>query len=66
MIGRGHGSVYLRLLAERLQAEGAPAVAIDPAANNWRARRGYAKAGFVANRMVETAGGMAVVMIFEK
>jgi aminoglycoside 6'-N-acetyltransferase len=66
MIGRGHGSVYLRLLAERLQAEGAPTVAIDPAADNWRARRGYAKAGFVENRIVETAGGMAVVMIFEK
>jgi aminoglycoside 6'-N-acetyltransferase len=66
MIGRGHGSVYLRLLAERLQAEGAPAVAIDPAADNMRARRGYAKAGFVENRIVETAAGMAVVMIFEK
>ena len=30
MIGRGHGSRYLRLLAERLIAEGAPLIAIDP------------------------------------
>ena len=32
MIGRGHGQAYLRLLAERLCAEGAPLIAIDPAA----------------------------------
>jgi aminoglycoside 6'-N-acetyltransferase len=29
MIGRGHRSAYLRLLAARLRAEGAPVVAID-------------------------------------
>jgi aminoglycoside 6'-N-acetyltransferase len=65
MIGRGHGSVYLRLLAERLQAEGAPAVAIDPAADNMRARRAYEKAGFVPDRVVDTDEGLAVLMIFE-
>lgn len=37
LIGRGHGAVYLGLLAERLCAEGAPLVAIDPAAENVRA-----------------------------
>ena len=37
MIGRGHGAAYLSLLAERLCAEGAPLVAIDPAAENVRA-----------------------------
>ena len=31
MIGCCHGQAYLRLLAERLCAEGAPLVAIDPA-----------------------------------
>jgi len=31
MVRRGHGQAYLRLLAERLCAEGAPLVAIDPA-----------------------------------
>ena len=65
MIGRGHGSVYLRLLAERLQAEGAPAVAIDPAADNMRARRAYEKAGFVGDGIVETSAGPWVLMIFE-
>jgi aminoglycoside 6'-N-acetyltransferase len=46
MIGRGHGSAFLRLLAERLVAEGAPVVAIDPDPENHRARRAYARAGF--------------------
>ena len=41
MIGRGHGSAYLKLLAERLRAEGAPVVAIDPDVDNLRARRAY-------------------------
>ena len=64
MIGRGHGSAYLRLLAARLRAEGAPVVAIDPAADNMRARRAYEKAGFVGDRIVETGDGPAVLMIF--
>jgi aminoglycoside 6'-N-acetyltransferase len=46
MIGRGHGQAYLRLLAERLCAEGAPLVAIDPAIDNLRARGAYERAGF--------------------
>jgi aminoglycoside 6'-N-acetyltransferase len=65
MIGRGHGSAYLRLLATRLRAEGAPVVAIDPAADNMRARRSYEKAGFVGERIVETSAGPSVLMIFE-
>ena len=46
MISQGHGSAFLRLLAERLTAEGAPVVAIDPDVENLRARRAYEKAGF--------------------
>lgn len=65
MIGRGHGSAYLRLLAARLRAEGAPVVAIDPAADNMRARRAYEKAGFVGYWVVETSAGPSVLMIFE-
>ena len=65
MIGRGHGSAYLRLLAARLRGEGAPVVAIDPAADNIRARRAYEKAGFVGDRIVETGAGLAVLMIFQ-
>jgi hypothetical protein len=39
MIGRGHGSVFLRLVAERLKVEGAPVVAIDPDVDNARPAR---------------------------
>jgi aminoglycoside 6'-N-acetyltransferase len=65
MIGRGHGSAYLRLLAARLRAERAPVVAIDPAADNMRARRAYENAGFVGDGIVETSAGPSVLMIFE-
>ncbi|HEY1542521.1 MAG TPA: GNAT family N-acetyltransferase [Xanthobacteraceae bacterium] len=64
MIGRGHGSRYLRVLAERLIAEGAPLIAIDPGVENVRAQRAYAKAGFGVERRVETESGPAMVMIF--
>jgi aminoglycoside 6'-N-acetyltransferase len=65
MIGRGHGAAYLRPLTERLCAEGAPLVAIDPAVDNLRARRAYEKAGFRNEREVATETGMAVLMIYE-
>ncbi|MFZ0205843.1 MAG: hypothetical protein WAL59_06960 [Roseiarcus sp.] len=55
----------MRLLAARLRAEGAPVVAIDPAADNMRARRAYEKAGFVGDGIVETSAGPSVLMIFE-
>jgi aminoglycoside 6'-N-acetyltransferase len=64
MIGKGHGSNYLKLLAQRLRADGAPVVAIDPAVENLRARRAYAKAGFRGEAIVETAEGPAVLMLF--
>jgi aminoglycoside 6'-N-acetyltransferase len=65
MIGRGHGPAYLALLAERLCAEGAPLVAIDPAIDNFRARRAYEKAGFRLAGPVATEAGPAVLMVFE-
>jgi aminoglycoside 6'-N-acetyltransferase len=64
MLGRGHGPRYLRLLAERLCAEGAPLVAIDPDINNSRARRAYKKAGFLGETQVATEAGLAVLMVF--
>lgn len=64
MIGRGHGSIYLRLLAEQLKAEGARAVAIDPAADNYRARTAYANAGFRGGSIVDTSEGKAVLMLY--
>ncbi len=64
MIGCGHGSAFLRLLARRLINEGAPAVVIDPAANNLRARRAYTRAGFAGETVVSTDSGRVVVMTF--
>ena len=64
MIGAGHGTRFLRLLAQRLRAEGAATIAIDPDVANLRARRAYERAGFSGKRVVETADGPVVVMIF--
>ncbi len=66
MIGRGHGSRYLRLLAGLLIAEGAPLIAIDPGIENVRARRAYAKAGFRGELHVDVYAGpmVPVLMIF--
>jgi aminoglycoside 6'-N-acetyltransferase len=66
LIGRGHGSAYLRLIARQLLAEGAPCVVVDPDPDNLRARRAYAKAGFGAERLVQTPEGMVVLMVFRK
>jgi aminoglycoside 6'-N-acetyltransferase len=66
MIGRGHGSSYLRLLAERLMSGGAPLIAIDPDVSNLRAQRAYEKAGFQRREIVETMEGPAVLMLFSQ
>ena len=39
MVGRGHGSAFLRLIAQQLIAECAPCIVIDPDPENERARR---------------------------
>jgi aminoglycoside 6'-N-acetyltransferase len=64
MLGRGHGSRFLRLLAQSLLAEGAPVVGIDPRADNLRARRAYAKAGFHGDQAIRTDEGPVTLMIF--
>ena len=64
MIGRGHGSGYLRLAAEQLIADGAPCVAIDPSPDNLRALAAYARAGFVEGGRVNTPNGPAMLMTF--
>ncbi len=65
IIGRGHGSTFLRLMAQRLRAAGAPVVAIDPSVDNVRARRAYAKAGFRGETVVAAAAGPAILMTFD-
>lgn len=63
MLGRGHGSAFLRLFAERLMEEGASCVLIDPEEANRPAVRAYEKAGFVIyDRHVEPDGGCDLLM----
>ena len=63
MIGRGHGSSFIRGFVDRLLCEGAPRVVTDPDPANARAVRAYEKAGFQRERMVETPDGPALLMV---
>jgi aminoglycoside 6'-N-acetyltransferase len=65
MIGRGHGSGFIRQFTDRLLASGIPRVVTDPDPLNVRAIRAYEKAGFVRDRMVETPDGPALLMVRE-
>lgn len=64
MLGVGHGAGLLRTLALLLRADGAPLIAIDPDETNLRARRAYARAGFVEQGIVQTPTGPAALMLF--
>jgi aminoglycoside 6'-N-acetyltransferase len=63
MIGRGHGSAFIRAFSEALLANGTPRVVTDPDPDNSRAIRAYEKAGFVADRLVDTPDGIALLMV---
>jgi aminoglycoside 6'-N-acetyltransferase len=65
MLGKGHGGNFLRKLALMLIERGASVVAIDPNADNLRARRAYTRAGFEAEGIVQTSEGPVVLMIFK-
>jgi aminoglycoside 6'-N-acetyltransferase len=65
MVG-GQGKAFLGLLARKLLDDGAPLVAIDLIAENHRARRAYAAAGFSEEAVVETEAGPAVLMLYRK
>jgi aminoglycoside 6'-N-acetyltransferase len=65
MLGIGHGSRFLRIFARILIDEGASAVAIDPAADNHRARRAYSRAGFAGDEVVDSDSGPVVLMQFK-
>lgn len=64
MLGRGHGSAFLRVLAGMLIREGAPLVAIDPDVENLRARRAFARAGFAEDAVVQSEQGRVALMVF--
>ena len=63
MIGRGHGSRFLRCFVDDLLDRGIPRVVTDPDPANARAVRAYEKAGFRRERMVDTPDGPALLMV---
>jgi aminoglycoside 6'-N-acetyltransferase len=63
LIGRGHGSAFVRAHCDRLFAAGAPAIGTDPHPDNKRAIRAYEKAGFaIASGPLDTPWGRALLM----
>jgi len=63
LIGRGHGSRFIRQFVDELLQKGTPRVVTDPDPDNPRAVRAYEKAGFVRDRLVETPDGTALLMV---
>ena len=63
MIGHGHGSDFIRQFADGLLASGIPRIVTDPAPDNARAVRAYAKAGFQRERRIKTSDGPALLMV---
>ena len=63
MLGRGHGSAFIRTFTEQLHAKGAPRVVIDPDPANAHAIKAYARAGFSKDRVVDTPDGPALLMV---
>ena len=63
MIGRGHGSGFIRTFIEGLLRDGTPRVVVDPDPTNARAIRAYEKAGFVRDRLVDTPDGISLLMV---
>jgi aminoglycoside 6'-N-acetyltransferase len=62
MIGRGHGSGFIRQFVDGLLRSGTIRVVTDPDPANARAVRAYEKAGFKRDRMVDTPDGPALLM----
>lgn len=62
LIGRGHGSAFIRAHVDRLFVEGAPAVGTDPHPDNARAIRAYEKAAFVAGETRDSDWGLCRLM----
>lgn len=63
MLGRGHGSAFIRAFIDHLFARGVPRMVIDPSPDNPRAIRAYEKAGFEKAGMVDTPDGPALLMV---
>jgi len=63
MVGRGHGSGFIRAFADALLTRGTPRVVTDPDPINARAVRAYEKAGFARDKLVDTPDGIALLMV---
>jgi aminoglycoside 6'-N-acetyltransferase len=63
MIGRGHGSAFIRQFVEDMLTSGIPRIVTDPDPDNGRAVRAYARAGFQSGRVVDTPDGPALLMV---
>jgi aminoglycoside 6'-N-acetyltransferase len=63
MLGRGHGSAFVRAYVDRLFAQGVPVVGTDPHPSNARAIRAYERAGFVRDIVRDTDWGRAQLMV---
>jgi aminoglycoside 6'-N-acetyltransferase len=63
LVGRGHGSAFVRAFVVGLLTAGAPRVITDPDPANARAIRAYTKAGFRPDGLVDTPDGRALLMI---
>ena len=65
MLGRGHGSAFLHILARMLIRDGTPLVATDPDIENLRARRAFARAEFAGDAIVQAEQGLVALMVFQ-
>jgi aminoglycoside 6'-N-acetyltransferase len=63
MIGRGHGSSFIRQFVDERLRRGIPRIVTDPDPKNIRAVRAYEKAGFARERMIDTPDGPALLMV---
>jgi aminoglycoside 6'-N-acetyltransferase len=63
MIGRGHGSGFIRQFVKDMLTSGIPRIVTDPDPDNGRAVRAYARAGFQSGRVVDTPDGPALLMV---
>src|SRR3954471_22127757 len=63
MVGRGHGSAFIRVFIENLLAAGTPRVVVDPDPGNARAIRAYEKAGFARDKLVDKPDGTSLLMV---
>jgi aminoglycoside 6'-N-acetyltransferase len=63
MIGRGHGSAFIRTFVDDCLKNGTPRIVTDPDPKNRRAIRAYENAGFARDRLVDTPDGIALLMV---